>query len=256
MSFPRNSHRPSMSLEDVTVEFDGHMALSNVSFEVDGGTLMGIVGPNGAGKSTLFNAIAGLLPVQKGKVTLRLLDGQRESLAYVPQRESVNWRFPVTTQDVVMMGRCCRLGWFRRPGKKDRELVKACLGRVGLWDQRSTLMTELSGGQRQRVFVARALAQEASVLLLDEAFNGVDIGAQEDLIQVLQSLRDEGRIVLLSTHDLTDLANRFDEVLCLNNHVCACGPPARVFTSKVMRELYGAHGIRYAASENGLEIEV
>ena len=236
-----------MSLQDVTVEFDGHMALNNVTFDVDAGTLMGVVGPNGAGKSTLFNAIAGLLPVHRGKVTLHRVDQGSGALAYVPQRESVNWRFPVTVMDVVMMGRCCRLGWFRRPGKRDRELVKACLGRVGLWDHRSALMTELSGGQRQRVFVARALAQEASVLLLDEAFSGVDAGAQEALVEVLQTLRDEGRIVLLATHDLTNLAGRFDQVLCLNRNVCACGPPDQVFTSQVMEQLYGAHGLRLTA---------
>ncbi len=242
-----NPPRASMSLEDVTVELGGYMALSNVTFDVDAGTLMGVVGPNGAGKSTLFNAIAGLLPVRQGKVTLHSVDQGRGALAYVPQRESVNWRFPVTVMDVVMMGRCCRLGWFRRPGKRDRELVKACLGRVGLWDHRSALMTELSGGQRQRVFVARALAQEASVLLLDEAFSGVDAGAQEALVEVLQTLRDEGRIVLLVTHDLTNLAGRFDQVLCLNRNVCACGPPDQVFTSQVMEQLYGAHGLRLTA---------
>ena len=238
-----------MSLEDVTVELGGHMALNNVTFDVGAGTLMGVVGPNGAGKSTLFNAIAGLLPVRQGRVTLHSVDQGRGALAYVPQRESVNWRFPVTVMDVVMMGRCCRLGWFRRPGRRDRELVNACLGRVGLWDHRSALMTELSGGQRQRVFVARALAQEASVLLLDEAFSGVDAGAQEGLVEVLQTLRDEGRIVLLATHDLTNLAGRFDQVLCLNRNVCACGPPDQVFTSKVMEQLYGAHGLRLAADE-------
>ncbi len=236
-----------MSLEDVTVELGGHMALNNVTFDVGAGTLMGVVGPNGAGKSTLFNAIAGLLPVRQGKVTLHSVDQGRGALAYVPQRESVNWRFPVTVMDVVMMGRCCRLGWFRRPGRKDRELVNACLGRVGLWDHRSSLMTELSGGQRQRVFVARALAQEASVLLLDEAFSGVDAGAQEGLVEVLQTLRDEGRIIMLATHDLTNLAGRFDQVLCLNRNVCACGPPDQVFTSKVMEQLYGAHGLRLTA---------
>ena len=239
-----NPHSARMTLQDVTVEFDGHTALNNVTFDVDAGTLMGVVGPNGAGKSTLFNAIAGLLPVRRGKVTLHRVDQGSGALAYVPQRESVNWRFPVTVTDVVMMGRCCRLGWFRRPGKRDRELVNACLGRVGLWDHRSALMTELSGGQRQRVFVARALAQEASVLLLDEAFSGVDAGAQEGLVEVLQTLRDEGRIVLLATHDLTNLGGRFDQVLCLNRHVCACGPPQQVFTSEGMEELYGAHGLR------------
>ena len=236
-----------MSIKDVTVELGGHMALSNVTFDVDAGTLMGVVGPNGAGKSTLFNAIAGLLPVRQGKVTLNRVDQGRGALAYVPQRETVNWRFPVTVQDVVMMGRCCNLGWFRRPGRRDRELVKACLGRVGLTDHHSALMTELSGGQKQRVFVARALAQEASVLLLDEAFSGVDAGAQEELIEVLRTLRDEGRIVLIATHDLTNLASRFDQVLCLNRHVCACGPPNKVFTSEVLEELYGSHGVQFAA---------
>lgn len=244
MNSDTNSRRASVSLQGVTIELGGHMALSDITFEVDAGTLMGVVGPNGAGKSTLFNAIAGLLPVRHGKVTLNRADPESGELAYVPQRESVNWRFPVTVMDVVMMGRCCRLGWFRRPGKKDREIVNVCLGRVGLWDLRSALMTELSGGQRQRVFVARALAQEASVLLLDEAFSGVDAGAQEELVEVLRTLRDEGRIVLLATHDLTNLADRFDQVLCLNCHVCACGPPDQVFTTEVMEELYGAHGIR------------
>ena len=244
MSFAPNSHEASVSLQDVTVELDGYVALSNVSFDVDAGTLMGIVGPNGAGKSTLFNAIIGLLPVPRGKVTLHRVDQGSGALAYVPQRDSVNWRVPVTAMDVVMMGRCCMLGWFRRPGKKDRELVNACLGRVGLWDARSALMTELSGGQRQRVFVARALAQEASVLLLDEVFSGVDAGAQEGIVEVLQTLRDEGRIVLLATHDLTNLAGRFDQVLCLNRQVCACGPPDQVFTPEVMEQLYGAHGLR------------
>ncbi len=249
MSFGANSHSASMSLEDVTVELGGQKALNNVSFNVKAGTLMGVVGPNGAGKSTLFNAIAGLLPVRQGKVTLHSVDQRRGALAYVPQRETVNWRFPVTVQDVVMMGRCCKLGWFRRPGRRDREFVRACLGRVGLWDHHAALMTELSGGQKQRVFVARALAQEASVLLLDEAFSGVDAGAQEDLIDVLRTLRDEGRIVLLATHDLTNLASRFDQVLCLNRHVCACGPPGRVFTSEVMEELYGSPGVQFATYE-------
>ena len=233
-----------MSLQGVTVEFGGHKALNDVTFDVEAGTLMGVVGPNGAGKSTLFNAIAGLLPVRQGRVTLHGARKGGGGLAYVPQRESVNWRFPVTVMDVVMMGRCCRLGWFQRPGKRDREIVNACLGRVGLWEHRSVLMTELSGGQRQRVFVGRALAQEASVLLLDEAFSGVDVAAQEALVGVLRTLRDEGRIILLATHDLTNLAGRFDQVLCLNRHVCACGPPERVFTSEVMEQMYGAHGVR------------
>ncbi len=249
MSFPASPHSATMSLQGVTVDLGGYRALSDVTFDVEAGTLMGVVGPNGAGKSTLFNAIAGLLPVRQGRVTLDGVGVRNGALAYVPQRESVNWRFPVSVLDVVMMGRCCKLGWFRRPGKRDRELVKACLGRVGLWDYHSSPMTELSGGQKQRVFVARALAQEASVLLLDEAFSGVDVAAQEGLIEVLRTLRDEGRIVLLATHDLTNLSSRFDQVLCLNRHVCACGPPGQVFTSEVLQELYGSHGVDFTVDE-------
>ncbi len=191
-----------IAVKDVTVVRGGHTALTDVTFDVGEGTLMGVLGPNGAGKSTLFDAIAGVLPLARGTVDLYGDASRTGALAYVPQRDSINWRFPANVHDVVMMG-CCRAGWFRQTGKKDRELVKLCLCRVGLWEQRSALMTELSGGQRQRVFIARALAQEASVVLLDEAFSGVDVGAQEGIIEVLQSLRDEGIIVLLATHDLT-----------------------------------------------------
>ena len=235
---------PGISVEDVCVVRGGHHALTDVTFEVGPGTLMGVLGPNGAGKSTLFDAIAGVLPITQGTVTLSGDAAQRGGLAYVPQRDSINWVFPATVQDVVTMG-CCNVGLFRRPGKRDRELVRVCLGRVGLWEQRSKLMTELSGGQRQRVFIARALAQDASVILLDEAFSGVDVGAQEEIVQVLQSLRDEGRVVLLATHDLTNLAERFDQVLCINHHVCACGPPEQAFTNDVLEELYGSHGIEF-----------
>ena len=210
------------------------------------GTLLGVLGPNGAGKSTLFESIVGILPLTQGQVTLHGSAGLEGGLAYVPQRDSVNWSFPATVHDVVTMGRWSNSIKLWGSGKKDRDLVKTCLDRVGMWDERSSLVTELSGGQRQRVFIARALAQQASVILLDEAFSGVDVGAQEAIVAVLQSLRDEGKIVLLATHDLTNLAERFDEVLCINHHVCACGPPDEVFTNDVLEELYGSHGIEFA----------
>ena len=127
-------------------------------------------------------------------------------------------------------------------------MVRDCLDRVDLWDKRKSLVTELSGGQRQRVFIARALAQEASIILLDEAFSGVDVGAQEGIVEVLQTLRDEGRVVLLATHDLTNMAQRFDQILCINHHVCAQGPPDVAFTPEVLEELYGSHGIEFAAN--------
>ena len=219
--------------------------MANVTFEVGPGTLLGVLGPNGAGKSTLFDAIAGTLPTTQGSVTLRGSATRNGALAYVPQRDSINWVFPATVLDVVSMGRSGEIGWFRQPGRRDRDMVRVSLERVDLWEHRSDMVTELSGGQRQRVFIARALAQEASVILLDEAFSGVDVGAQEGIIQVLQSLRDEGRIVLLATHDLTNLAQRFDQILCINHHVCAHGPPDEAFTPEVLEELYGSHGIEF-----------
>ena len=236
---------PSITVEDITVERGGHVALTGITFDIGPGTLMGILGPNGAGKSTLFEAIAGLLPVAHGK--LRLSGTERSgALAYVPQRDSINWRFPATVHDVVMMGRGNSMGWLRRPGRQDKKMVRECLDRVNLWEQRSAMVTELSGGQRQRVFIARALAQEATILLMDEAFSGVDVAAQEDIVEVLQSLRDEGRIVIISTHDLTNIAERFDRILCINHHMCAFGPPEEAFTPEVLEELYGSHGLEFA----------
>ena len=239
---------PGITMEDVTVMRGGHTALTEVTFSVGQGTLMGVLGPNGAGKSTLFEAIVGLLPLSKGTVKLHGSAHENGGVAYVPQRDKINWQFPATVQDVVTMGRGWNVGWFRQPGRQDREMVRDCLDRVDLWDKRKSLVTELSGGQRQRVFIARALAQEASIILLDEAFSGVDVGAQEGIIEVLQTLRDEGRVVLLATHDLTNMAQRFDQILCINHHVCAQGPPDVAFTPEVLEELYGSHGIEFAVN--------
>ncbi len=240
---------PTLEVEDLTVEMGGIRVLDGVTFAVGPSALVGVVGPNGAGKSTLFNAIAGILAATRGRIKLKTAAGKSGGgLAYVPQRERVNWRFPLTALEVVMLGRTRHIGWLQRPGRRDRDLAKLCLERVGMWDQRSALMAELSGGQRQRVFVARALAQEAEVLLLDEAFSGVDVGSQEGLVGVLRSLRDEGRVVLMATHDLTNLAKRFDQVLCLNHHVCAFGTPEVAFTPAVLEELYGSHGVQFASA--------
>lgn len=236
---------PAIIAEHVYVELGGVPVLDNVSFTVDHGVMVGVVGPNGAGKSTLFNAILGAVPIMQGQIQIHGLPFSqvRGELAYVPQQEAVNWRFPLTAWDVVMLGRQRKIGWLRRPSRQDKDAVSFCLDRVGLWERRGSLVSELSGGQRQRVFVARALAQEAHTLLLDEAFAGVDVGSQEGLVEILKSLTSEGKTVLMATHDLTNLARRFDFVLCLNKHVCAWGPPSIAFTPSVLEELYGSHGV-------------
>ena len=212
---------------------------------IDHGLMVGVVGPNGAGKTTLFNAILGLIPPAYGSIRIHGLpiSEMRGELAYVPQQERVNWRFPLTASDVVMLGRQRKIGWLRRPSNEDRQIVSSCLERVGLSERGLDLVTNLSGGQRQRLFIARALAQEAHTLLLDEAFSGVDVASQEGLVEILRSLTNEGKTVLMATHDLTNLAKRFDLVLCLNQHVCALGPPSEAFTPAVLEELYGAHGM-------------
>jgi len=247
------SQTNALSLTDVMVQFGETVALEHVTASLTAGTLVGVVGPNGAGKSTLFNAIAGLIPIQQGEVLVYgLPPGKaRGRLAYVPQKEDINWRFPLTAQEVVLLGRTRKGGWLRGSTRNDRNFVDECLHRVGMWEIRNHLVSELSGGQRQRVFVARALAQEADMLLLDEAFSGVDFASQEALVGALRELRDEGKTILLATHDLTKLSERFDTVLCLNRHVCAVGPPDTTFTPAVMEELYGAHGVTFAEGEHG-----
>ena len=234
-----------LAAENVTVRFGEATILDRVTFSAGPGCLMGVVGPNGAGKSTLFNALVGLVPVDEGQVLIhgRSIDDSRGVVAYVPQFEMINSRMPMKAEEVVMMGRVRRIGWFRRPRRADHEAVRNALEQVGMWDRRSYLVDELSGGQRQRVFVARALAQGADILLLDEAFSGVDIASQESLVTVLHELRDEGRTILLSSHDINHVAHCCDECLCINNHVCACGAPRDVLTAEVLEELYGPYGL-------------
>ena len=237
---------PPLAAEDVSVEFDGVRVLNQVTFSAGPACLMGVVGPNGAGKSTLFNVISGLLAPHEGRVLVngRSIDDARGELAYVPQSEKVNWRLPMSAYDLTMLGRTRKIGWLRRPGRDDRNAVRDALEQVGMWDRRDSQVGELSGGQRQRVFVARALAQNADILLLDEAFSGVDPASQEALVSLLHELRDDGKTILLSSHDLEHVAHYCDECLCINNHVCACGAPTDVLTEDVMLELYGPYGAR------------
>jgi ABC-type Mn2+/Zn2+ transport system ATPase subunit len=234
-----------LTLDGVTVGYDGRPALEDVTMSVPHGAQVAIVGPNGAGKSTLFKALVGLLPVRSGRVLLhdREPGGQADPVAYVPQREEIDWGFPVTVHDVVMMGRYGRLGWFRRPGAADREVVARCLDELGIAELEKRAIGELSGGQQQRVFLARALAQEPHVLLLDEPFTGVDVGAREALLALLARLRAQGITVLVSTHDMQTAAERFELVALLNRRLIAYGAPSDVFTQEHLSEAFGGQAL-------------
>lgn len=234
-----------LQLEHVTVAYNGKPALDDVTLSVPHGAQVAIVGPNGAGKSTLFKALVGLLPVRRGTILLRgHAPGKHgDTIAYVPQREEIDWGFPVTVADVVMMGRYGTLGWFRRPGAADREVVARCLDELGIAELEKRAIGELSGGQQQRVFLARALAQEPHVLLLDEPFTGVDMNAREALLALLARLRDHDITVLVSTHDMETAATRFELTALLNRRLIAYGEPAAVFTPDHLTEAFGGQAL-------------
>ncbi len=234
-----------LSLDGVTAGYDGRPALENVTMHVPHGAQVAIVGPNGAGKSTLFKTLVGLLTVRSGRLLLhgREPGGQTDPIAYVPQREEIDWGFPVTVQDVVMMGRYGRLGWLRRPRAADREVVARCLRELGVAELAGRAIGELSGGQQQRVFLARALAQEPHVLLLDEPFTGVDVNAREALLTLLERLRERHITVLVSTHDMETAAQRFELVALLNHRLIAYGAPHEVFTPDHLTEAFGGQAL-------------
>ena len=234
-----------LTLDAVTAGYDGRPALDNVTLSVPHGAQVAIVGPNGAGKSTLFKALVGLLPLRTGRVLLhgRPPGGQADPIAYVPQREEIDWSFPVTVRDVVMMGRYGRLGWLRRPREEDRRVVARCLDELGIAELAGRAIGELSGGQQQRVFLARALAQEPHVLLLDEPFTGVDVRAQESLLDLLARLRARQITILVSTHDMQIAAQRFELVALLNGRLVAYGPPTHVFTAEHISAAFGGQAL-------------
>ena len=231
-----------LELQNVTVGYDAQPILQDVSFQIPHGARVAVVGPNGAGKSTLFKALVGLLPVRAGRILIhgQSMGSHQDCVAYVPQREEVDWRFPVTVADVVMMGRYGRLGWLRRPTKHDREVVIRSLEHLAILDLGDETIGELSGGQQQRAFLARALAQEPHILLMDEPFTGIDISTQEATLGLLDRLQGEGVTAMVSTHDLNMAAKYFDQVVLLNRRLIASGPPDQVFTPDNIREAFGA----------------
>lgn len=231
---------PLLEFHDVTVAYGRRPVLWNVDLTIAEPCLFGIIGPNGAGKSTLLKAALGLVPLMDGSVSFlgRPLGEVRGEVGYVPQRETVDWDFPVSAMDVVLMGTYARLGWFRRPGPRERSLARDCLDRVGLADVADRQIGRLSGGQQQRVFLARALAQEARIYLLDEPLAGVDARSQERIFDVLGGLRAAGRLVVVVHHDLRTAAEWFDRVALVDMRLVAAGPTAAVLTPENLRKTY------------------
>ena len=230
--------------EGVTVTYrSGVTALTDASFAIPRGTITALVGVNGAGKSTLFKAIMGFLPLARGRIRLLGLpvrDALRQNLvAYVPQAEEVDWSFPVLVEDVVMMGRYGHMGFFRRPSATDRAKVDQALTRLGLTDLRHRQIGELSGGQKKRVFLARALAQEGRIILLDEPFTGVDVTTEEQIVALLRTLRDEGHVMLVSTHNLGSVPDFCDRTILVKGTVLAHGPTETTFTRDNLERAFG-----------------
>ncbi len=234
-------HEDCLVLRGVTVAYQRKVVLNGVQADIRRGQVIGVVGPNGGGKTTLLKAILGLAPVVNGSITLfgSPATKMRSHIAYVPQREVVDWDFPVTVFDVAMMGRYPRTRWPQRPGQKDRAVVESVLARLEMLDYRDTQIGQLSGGQQQRVFIARALAQEADVLLLDEPMNGIDAATQEVIMQVIEEQRAAGKIVLLATHDLVSASCACDCLCCVNERMVSYGPLSETYTAENLAETYG-----------------
>jgi manganese/iron transport system ATP-binding protein len=249
-----------ISAEDVTVTYrNGHTALWNASFEIPRGTVTALVGVNGAGKSTLFKAIMGFVPAAKGTIQLlgmSVKEALRKNLvAYVPQSEEVDWSFPVLVEDVVMMGRYGHMGFLRRPKQSDHDAVAEALSRVNMQDYRKRQIGELSGGQRKRVFLARALAQDGQVILLDEPFTGVDVKTEEQIIELLRELRAEGRVMLVSTHNLGSVPEFCDRTVLVKGTVLAFGPTDTTFTRENLEQAFGGVLRHFTISDQTLHTD-
>ncbi len=236
-----DDHEDCLVIRDLAVAYGRKVVLKGVQADIRRGQVVGIIGPNGGGKSTLLKAILGLAPVTAGSIYLfgKHASQLRSRMAYVPQRELVDWDFPVTAYDVAMMGRYPHIGWLRRPTNHDRSVVEHMMERVEIIDQRAAQIGQLSGGQQQRVFIARALAQEADVLLLDEPMNGIDAGTQDIIMQVIEEQRVVGKIVLLATHDLVSASCACDCLCCVNERMVSYGPVTETYTVDNLAATYG-----------------
>lgn len=251
------SETAGIHVEDVTVAYrNGTTALRHATFSTPRGSITALVGVNGAGKSTIFKAIMGFVPVVSGSITILGQEGrqaQRQNkVAYVPQSEDVDWNFPVLVEDVVMMGRFGHMNMLRIPRAIDREKVASALARVDMTDFAKRQIGELSGGQKKRVFLARALAQEGEVILLDEPFTGVDVKTEDAIIALLRDLRDEGKVILVSTHNLGSVPEFCDRTVLVKGTVLAYGPTSEVFTREKLEVAFGGVLRHFVLSGAGL----
>lgn len=240
MASPGNTDA-ALSIRNLTVSYHNQPVLWDIDLDIPAGVMAGIVGPNGAGKSTLIKSLLGLVPSLSGEVMVhgRPYAAQRKRVGYVPQRSSVDWDFPTTALDVVTMGLYGRLGWFRRPGRKERREAQEALEMVGMSAFAERQISQLSGGQQQRVFLARALVQQADVYFLDEPMAGVDATTERAIIDILRRLRDAGKTLIVVHHDLQTVRNYFDWLLLLNVRVIASGQADDVFQLEHLRQAYG-----------------
>jgi manganese/iron transport system ATP-binding protein len=248
-------NQPILDVRHVTVHYNGRLALDDINFHLHESERVAVVGPNGAGKSTLFKVVSGVLPPTSGEVNIF---GSRPRghvcIAYIPQRSQVDWNFPVSVADVVMMGRSAKLGPLNWPHKKDWEHVHHALETVDLSKLASRQISQLSGGQQQRMFIARALAQEAELMLMDEPLTGLDTPSQEGLLDLLDTLKSQNVTVMVATHDLDQAARHFDRILLLNHRMVAFGDPAEVLQTENLLSAYGGR-LRSTTGENVLSVD-
>jgi manganese/iron transport system ATP-binding protein len=244
----------AISIRHLTVSYASNPVLVNVSLEIPRGTVAGIIGPNGAGKSTLIKSVMGFVERDYGEVRIydELVEHARGRVAYVPQRGQIDWDFPVTVWDVVMMGRYGHVPWYRSLTARDKEIAKRSLGEVGMADYANRQIGQLSGGQQQRVFMARALAQESDILLLDEPFAGVDAATERAIAALLNEARKQGKTLLVVHHDLDTAAEFFNRIILLNRRLFAYGTPAEVLKPRLLTEVYGGKvlAVRSIPEEN------
>lgn len=230
----------ALVLNDVHVSYHGKSAISGINLTVESGNVLGIIGPNGAGKSTLLKALLNLVTIDKGSIEIfgKTLEENRKRIAYVPQRSEFDWDFPIHVLDTVLMGTYPKIGIFKRPKIKERDLAYECLEKVGMEHFYNRQIGELSGGQQQRVFLARALAQNADLFFLDEPFVGIDIASEETIVDLLKDLRNQGKTVVVVHHDLSKATEYFDELLLLNKHLIHAGKPSEVMRPEIMLKAY------------------